>query len=357
MRMLLIVLKICYCKFGDWNRDMKTIFSNNKFEAGFIFVVLLFAFYLRWQGAVNAPIAPDEPIKHEFAKRISLDPQQLTLPLGDTKTHNGPLLPYLIRASMAVGGESTLAGRIPSLIYSALTLLFLYFLVKESLDQETAVLCFLCLAVSQLHIGFTRIVDENGFLMFFVVMTLFFVQKALREGRRYCVVGAGLMLGLGGLVKGTMFTILPGLLIYLWIDKDSRYPFSKKDIILLLFTAGIAVFPSVYWDMTHDYTDFNYHLNKTRFFFFSFIPFALFLGELIVFRLHTIDDTALTRIISFEYPFCNWLMGLICLIGATYYLNKRRNGFIHLLLWIFWSIFIFFALVQSKSGGGAFFSS
>jgi len=334
---------------------MKKIFPNNKIEIILCGAILVFSFYLRWQGAVNVPIAPDEPIKFEFAQHINFNPGQFNLPLGDTKTHNGPLLPYLIKAAIMAEGDLLLSARLLSVIFSILTLLFLYLLVKESLDQETALFSLLLLAVSQLHIGFTRIVDENGFLIFFVVMTLFFIQKALRNGQGYFVLLSGLMMGLGGLVKGTMFTMLPGLLLHLLINKKDPYPFSTRKICLFLLVVGLTVFPSVYWDMVHEYTDFNYHADKADFFFFSFIPLALFLGEIIVFCLRNIDDATLMQLVSYEYPFCNWLMGLICLTGATCFINREKNEFINLLRWIFGFIFIFFSLVKARSGGGANF--
>ncbi len=326
---------------------------TKKVEMIFLFLCFLGAFYLRLQASLNVPYASDETLKIRVAKEINL--KNFELPLGNEETHNGPLLLYVMKASMSLLGENRMGVRLPSLIYSLLTLWLLYVLVKESLDQRTAMLSLILLSLSQLHIGFTRIVDENGFLIFFVVLTLLFIQKALHAGQKRYIFFAGLSLGMGSLVKGTMLTILPGILLYLWLYKGHRHPFSGRDILLFLITCGLVVSPSVYWDMTHGYTDFKYHLDKSGFFAFSFISLALFLGELFIWNLHYIDEISLSQIVSYEYPFCNWLMGLICLAGATYFLNNRKNGFTDLLLWIFWSNFIFFSLVRSNSGGGAAF--
>lgn len=55
---------------------------------------------------------------------------------------------------------------------------------------------------------------------------------------------------------------------------------------------------------------------------------------------------------SFEYPFLDWLIGLISMIAGVYILRTKRNAFTTLLVWVFYFNFIFFTLVRPRSGGG-----
>jgi hypothetical protein len=166
---------------------------------------------------------------------------------------------------------------------------------------------------------------------------------------------AGFIIGIGTMVKGTFLTLLPPIIFYLLFYPKNKHIFSLKDVLYFLLVIGAVILPNIYWEIKNSFTDFQYHYYRADFFSFSLIPTSLFLGEIIVVGMRNFPDSIFYWIFSYEYPFLNWLMGLICISGAIYFLKNKKNDFISLLLWEFFFIFIFFSCVRAKTGGGYYF--
>ncbi len=97
------------------------------------------------------------------------------------KSYGEYKLPAQIYASIpgiAIFGLNELGVRITPVIYGALTVLFLFFLVKEMFDNDwVALISSFFLAISPWHIQLTRASFESSFSVFWVVLgTLFFVK-------------------------------------------------------------------------------------------------------------------------------------------------------------------------------------
>nr|MBA4405143.1 hypothetical protein [Nanoarchaeum sp.] len=334
---------------------MFNIFDNKKIKSLSLLVIILIAFFLRLYAAFSIPHNPDEIEKINFVKEISFAGEKINLPLGSKVTHNPLLLPYLMKISFSLFGENKIAARLPVVIFGTLTLLILYYLVKSCLDQKTAIVCLILLTFSQYHIGWTRIAEDEGLLLFFVVLILFLMQNGLHLRKRAFLIPIALMMGLGLLVKGTIFTLLPMIVFYLFFYPKNKNLFSAGDLLVFLLIIVIIVSPSIYWNIKNNYPDYHSYLKKTDFLSFSLVPTSLFLGEIIIFGMHGFNDSFIHRICSIEYPFLNWLMGLICVAGSIFFLREERNDFILLLLWIFYFNFIFFSFVRPKTGGGFYF--
>ncbi len=96
--------------------------------------------------------------------------------------YKAPLYIYLTVPFIKLFGFNEFATRFPSAFFGILTIVFLYFLVKEiSQDRKLAFLSALVLAISPWHLQFTRIAYEGSVTLFLLVMlTLFFVKSFSR---------------------------------------------------------------------------------------------------------------------------------------------------------------------------------
>jgi len=334
---------------------MNSVFKSKKIEILVVLLLVIIGFSLRLYASFTVPLVFDEAKKINLAKEINLAGEDLNLPLGSRVTQNPPLLPYLVRVSFLTFGENIAALRLPSVVLGSLTLLILYFLVRTYLTKEVALCCLILTTFSQFNIGSTRIAWEDGILPFFTVSVIFLIQKALHSPRRIYPILAGLTMGLGLAVKMTFLTLLPAILLYLIFYSRKKGAFRISDLLLFFLMIAVVISPFVYWNLKNDFVNYSFYAQEADFASFSLIPTALFLGELIVIGMRSFNDAIFYLIFSYEYPFLNWVMGLICLAGAIYFIRNKRNEFIVFLLLIFYSIFVFFSLVRARSGGGLYF--
>lgn len=319
-----------------------------------VFIIIV-GFSLRLYAASTIPLTHDEKVKISLLKEMGISGNRPTVLLGSAKTENPPLLLYLMKASCLLLGENKIAARLPSVIFGSLLLLILYLLVKNCLTLKAAMISLLLVTFSQFFIGYTRLANEDGLLLFFVVCILFFAERALHSQKRKFLILTGLFMGLGLLVKMTIIILLPVIVFYLFFYYENKNIFSIKDLLLFLLIIGIMISPHIYWNVRNDYVNYRFYMGEADLFSFSLIPTALFLGEIIVFGMRNFGDAIFYWIFSYEYPFLNWLMGLICLAGVYYFLRNKRNSFITLLLWIFCFVFVFFSFARARSGGGFYF--
>ncbi|MCM8787909.1 MAG: glycosyltransferase family 39 protein [Candidatus Omnitrophica bacterium] len=97
--------------------------------------------------------------------------------------YKAPLYIYITAPFVALFGLNEFAIRFPSALFGSLTVICLYFLVKELFNKEKlAFLSSFILSISPWHLQFTRIAYEGSIMLFLVVAaTLFFVKAAKKS--------------------------------------------------------------------------------------------------------------------------------------------------------------------------------
>lgn len=328
---------------------------NKRTELLIIFILVAIGFSLRLYASFVVPPIHDEPEKIKIAEEISFDANSLNLPLGNERTRNPLVLPYLMKISSLIFGKNTMAMRFPSVLLGSLMLPILYFLVRMFIDRKTALLCLIFATFSQFLIGSTRVVWEDGILPFFAVSVIFLVQKAVDTKKRSLLFSAGLVFGLGLMVKGTFIILLPATVFYLFVYHKNRRVFVKKDLLWFMIVIGVIISPNVYWNIANKCINYSAYTKEAELSAFSLIPTALYLGEIVVFCMHHLSDRVVYLVTSWEFPFLNWLMGIICIGGAIYFLRERKDSFIVFMSLIFWFVFVLLSFVRATSGGGYYF--
>jgi len=331
--------------------SMKRIKNNS--ERTILILCLTSGFLLRLYGSTTVPRVLDE---EEILRSVPSFSGATSMPAGSELTHNPPLVQYLLQWSLSAGGENTLAMRFPGVLFGTLTLGVLYLLVKKHVNTPTAQWALFFAAFSQFFIGFSRLLKPDGILLFFIVCILFFAGQARISRGKFYLWGAGFSMGLGLLVKLNIITLWPIILYYLFIDPANPKRFSMNDFLILHILIFLCVSPYVLWNVQHAWVDYSVKSSRAEFFSISLVPAALFLGEIFVFNLPEFASDYIFKICSIEYPFFNWVLGLICLGGAVYFLFRNtKNNLLNLLIWIFYSNFLFFSLVRPRTGGGYHF--
>ena len=317
-------------------------------------IILLSGIAIRLYGAHTIPLTHDEKTRVEAARELSKEGKGI-LVFGHKETQNPPLLLYFIKISYYLFGESVFSTRIPSILLGSLTLIILFFMVSKFIDTKTALLVTFLSSFSQIFVGFSRLANEDGIILFFATCIIFLIEETKLRKNGLLLLCAGFFFGAGLLVKFTLITLLPAIFIYLaYQNKKSKFLNIHNYVFFILIIISI-ISPYLYWNIKNNFYDFNIKVENIDFFSFSMVPTALFLGEIFIYLLAGKTDAYILEITSMEYPFVNWVLGLICISGIFYSIKNRKNSFIFFLLIIFSTNYILYSFFRPRTGGGHYF--
>lgn len=312
-------------------------------------MLFIFAFVFRLKAALTVPYTWDEAIKKDTAMGISFKIPNLKIPIGiGTPDEFLPLLCcYLMRIGYDIFGINLLGARILAVLLATAGLYFIYALAKSGLGKEKALCAFFLASFCQFHIGWSRINEEDSLLLFFVPLVLYTCYKAIKEKRRLMLILTGIFLGIGFYAKPTILLLIPGLFLYCAITREYKVFLRKIENYLIVIGIPLIIMaPYLYYNFTHSLQDFKFYLNEIHSIGIGLMPIALFLGEAIIYTAFWLSDSVIKNMISFEYPFMNWLLGLICIAGAAYAFRFRKLSFIRFMLTVFCAIFLILSVMK-----------
>lgn len=156
-------------------------------------LIFLLAFILRfWQlGANPASLDWDEASLGYNAYSLlktGKDEYGLSWPLAirSFSDFKPPLYTYLTMVPVGLFGLNEFSTRFISAFFGTLTVLVVYFLVKELFRRKSyllSVICYLFFAVSPWHIQFSRIAFEANLALFFFISGIWLFLKGLKNGK------------------------------------------------------------------------------------------------------------------------------------------------------------------------------
>jgi 4-amino-4-deoxy-L-arabinose transferase-like glycosyltransferase len=225
---------------------------KRKNELLFLFLIVLFAFFLRiWHVNINPPaISWDEASigynaysilktgKDEHGKFLPLD---TFAAFGDYKP---PVPIYLTVPFVAVFGLNELAVRLPSVLAGALTVLVLSFLVLELFGNKQVLLALLSsflLAISPWHIMLSRAGFEGNIALFFITLGVYLVLHTRWDAMYLYVCFLPFVAGVytfnSARYAGPVIALASCIYVYTSIHKH------KKQIIWGIIIACMALLP------------------------------------------------------------------------------------------------------------------
>jgi len=158
------------------------------------------------------------------------------------------LVAYFIR--LVSGGNSEFLTRLPFALVGALSVVFLYLIVKEVFDRRVALVAALLFSVNGFFVAFSRIVQYQSFNYFLNLLALyFFILLNKSKSVKYLYLGS-LALGLGFLAHyDSVFYILPSLYFIVGWYKGSATPQKMQKLLLaslfFVFISSIFYLPYI----------------------------------------------------------------------------------------------------------------
>ena len=120
-----------------------------------------------------------------------------------------PLFPYLLSITTYLfqGGLETF--RIVPIFFGVMDIIAVYFLGKAIYNRRVGFLSAILLAFCSYHILFSRSLELETMLIFFILGAMYFFWRAYEENKLSYAVIAGVFIGLGNNTKYSEFPLYP----------------------------------------------------------------------------------------------------------------------------------------------------
>jgi 4-amino-4-deoxy-L-arabinose transferase-like glycosyltransferase len=188
-----------------------------------------------------------------------------------------PVTAWLIRLFTEIGGDSVFMTRLPSLLLFIASCYLLYIITVKLFKEERA--GFWALVVLNLcpifAVGTLQILPDLP-VLFFWLLFVHFMIRVLEEDRPHLWYVIGAVTGVALLSKYMAVLLIPSTLLMLAWHKEYRKHL-KQPHIYLGGVLGLAIFsPVIFWNYTHKFSSFAFHLQTRHDISHSFDPhFAL----------------------------------------------------------------------------------
>lgn len=158
---------------------------------------------------------------------------------------------YLSIPTISIFGLNVFSVRLPSAVFGILTVLAVFFLVKELFKKDNiALLSSLLLAISPWHIQFSRVAFEANVGVALNVFGILFFLKAFKKPQ-YLLLSA-IMLGMSLHVYQSEKVFIPFLIaILIFTFKEKFFLIKKKYILISFLIFTFICLPLVYFTLTN----------------------------------------------------------------------------------------------------------
>lgn len=168
------------------------------------------------------------------------------LPYAETNEGQATLFTYLLALAFKVLGVGVPQMRLVSALVATLTLVAFYVLARDWLGWRIGLASTALFAVSRWHLTFSRIVYELILVPLAEILLVFFLLRALRDGRRRDWALAGLAIAFG-LNTYTAFRVVPIMiavfLVYWLFTHRARWRRDLEGVAVFIGGAFVGIVP------------------------------------------------------------------------------------------------------------------
>lgn len=247
-----------------------------------------------------------------------------------------PFIVYELLVVSRIFGESPLALRMGSLLFTLGSLLLIFRLSVEMFDdRKWALITTLVVALLPITNYWLTLAHQDPPFIFFNLLTALLVWRAVDRDRKFYWYTAGVSAGFMLLCKLQAVIFFPGLLLFLLISNKSRRWLRRKEPYLGFGIVVVMFLPTFIWYLSHRFEPITYQLSN-RPGFLNYGPL-----EYISFVLAHIGKEML---VLSPFVYLLSILGIIygCYLG--YFGKKGRDERFQMLFWLSAPVVLFFTL-------------
>ena len=173
-----------------------------------------------------------------------------------------PMIAWVIRAGQFFLGKNEIGVRFGGLVLTLLSSWLLYALGRIWFGRRAGLWAVLLFQLIPLYFVYGVLITPDVPLIFFWLLTLYWVSLAVRQGRKSAWYFAGVALGLGFLSKYTAVFLLPSAFLLLVSDSRYRPWLRRKEPYLALLMAVLLFTPVILWNLEHDWVSFGFQVSE-----------------------------------------------------------------------------------------------
>lgn len=247
--------------------------NNKKLQLFILLLIIGITFALRFYNLSHIPpgIHGDEAEWGLIERKVNRGEYESFFSLGNTGQYfDFSILSYFVQGLfLRLFGDTVFGIRASSAFAGTLTVLAFYFLAKQLLRNNLAILLStFALATSHWHIAYSRLALLNIWTPLFMVLVFTFLLKALRSEKRLDFIITGIFLGISLYFHHTIKVVPVILLAFtatVLLFKKTKKASFFLNICILSVTAGLVFFPQAMYYFTHPGT-FSPRLNEVSVF-------------------------------------------------------------------------------------------
>ena len=187
------------------NKFVDFIFSKNNIK--YLIILFILGFILRSIAAVNIAPNADEMVHGTHSLGI-IDSNKLQIMDQDAVWF------YLTDLFYRVFGENLFGLRFISILFGSLSIIIVYLIGKELFNKRVALFASLILTLSSYHITMS-LAEMDTSMMFFVLLSMYFLIKSLKEQKNIFYVLSSLFLGIAIMTKQIALLFVPIFILFI----------------------------------------------------------------------------------------------------------------------------------------------
>jgi len=169
-----------------------------------------------------------------------------------------PMVGYLIYIFTKIFGNNVYGVRFPAILCFTISLIYFYRLIKEFYDSKVAFYSSVLVSVIPIFFVGSIITIPDAILGMFWMIFIFYFYKFLTTNDTWILYLCGIILGLAGLSKYNAVLLFISCLIILFVNKEFRIWFLKKDFYIFCLIALSVISPIIFWNISHNFISFKY---------------------------------------------------------------------------------------------------
>jgi len=214
---------------------------------------VLFLTIIRLLLASKTELIPEEAYYWTYSQHLAL-----------SYFDHPPMVAWMVSIGTALFGNTEIGVRMTAIVLWPFSALLLFLTGRLWFEDKVASFAVLLFCLCPVFVGIGFIVTPDFPLVFFWLLTLYAVSKALLSGRSVFWVLAGIGFGCSMLSKYTAVMLAVSLFLFLLLSPKYRFWLLRFPPWLALLI-GVAVFsPVIIWNSQHHWASFLFQSNRTE---------------------------------------------------------------------------------------------
>lgn len=173
-----------------------------------------------------------------------------------------PLLAWGLWLSTSIFGDTEFGVRIVSFICGLGVIVAMFRLTSLLFDRTSAYIAAFLVSVFPFTVATGFLVTTDAPLMLFWCAGLYFLAKIVTKESTYAWIGLGACIGLGMLSKYSVALLGLCIIVFITLDRSSRFWWKRPIIYISGFIAVILFLPVIYWNAQHDWSSFIFQTTR-----------------------------------------------------------------------------------------------